>query len=261
MILPGSYANGFAPRDGQPLYPELWRGCVGAWAPCLGPTGLMLRDWSGFANHGTLTNMDSATDWIVSGGRYALDVDGTNDHVPVSNKDRCYPLGNFTYSLWLNARSGIYVLSDYNSSALQSGIAISISGMRVTAFWENGGFPQCVSTTTLVSGRWYHVGFTWDGTIRSLYINGVLEATNTTAQSRPSSAPGKLTIGRAGDADGLYASAQVADLMVWSRCLPQGQISLLSRRSGIAYELAQRRRSLVSVQFNRRRRLLVGAGS
>ena len=75
MILPASYSNGFAPRDGQPLYPELWRGCVGAWCPSLGPTGLTLRDWSGFGNHGTLTNMDPGTDWVLSGGRYALDFD------------------------------------------------------------------------------------------------------------------------------------------------------------------------------------------
>lgn len=64
MILPGRYANGFAPRDGQPLYPELWKGCVGAWNPGLGVTGLTLRDQSGFGRHGTLTNGPT---WGVSG--------------------------------------------------------------------------------------------------------------------------------------------------------------------------------------------------
>jgi hypothetical protein len=63
MILPGTYANGFAPRDGQAIWPELWRGCVGAWNPGLGPTGLRLYDWSPYRNHGTLTNMDAGTDW------------------------------------------------------------------------------------------------------------------------------------------------------------------------------------------------------
>jgi len=65
MILPGTYQNGFAPRDGEPLFPELWDGCVGAWNPGLGPSGLTLRDWSPYKNHGTLTNMDAGTDWVM----------------------------------------------------------------------------------------------------------------------------------------------------------------------------------------------------
>ena len=65
----------------MPLYPELWRGCVGAWSPSLGPTGVTLRDWSGYARHFALTNMDAGTDWVASGGRYALDLDGTNDYL------------------------------------------------------------------------------------------------------------------------------------------------------------------------------------
>ena len=81
MIIPASYANGFAPRDGRPLYPEFSHGLIGNWAPCLGPTGLTLRDWSGRANHGTLTNMVPGDDWIVSDGRYSLDFDGSNDFV------------------------------------------------------------------------------------------------------------------------------------------------------------------------------------
>jgi hypothetical protein len=69
-----SYQSGFyAPGRGVAKHPELWRGCVGAWNPGLGNTGLSLRDWSGNQNNGTLTNGPT---WGVSDGRQALDFDG-----------------------------------------------------------------------------------------------------------------------------------------------------------------------------------------
>jgi len=70
----------FATHD-ESAYPELWDGCVGAWAPCLGTSGLRLHDNSGRQNWGTLTNMDAASDWVVDGGRYALNFDGSNNRV------------------------------------------------------------------------------------------------------------------------------------------------------------------------------------
>ena len=63
----------FATHD-ESAFPELWDGVVGAWAPCLGPTGLRLHDHSRRSNWGTLTNMDNATDWVVNDGQYALDI-------------------------------------------------------------------------------------------------------------------------------------------------------------------------------------------
>jgi hypothetical protein len=63
---------------------NLWQGVVGFWSASAGPSGYRLLDRSGRGNHGTLTNMDAATDWVVDGGRYALDFDGSNDLVDIS---------------------------------------------------------------------------------------------------------------------------------------------------------------------------------
>jgi len=255
MLLPASYRNGFAPRDGQPLYPSLWKGCCGAWNPGLGPSGLVLRDNSGFKNNGTLTGGPT---FVANQGKYAMSFDGVDDYVPVLNKDICFPKANFTYSFWVNRLGGNYCLSDYNSAGSQSGIAFSFSGLKIQAFWENDGFPMTTSTTDLTSGQFFCVGFTWDGSIRRLYINGVQEGTNANAQARPSAAPGKLTIGRAGDFAS-YASCQMNDLMVWSRCLSPDEIRTLATRRGIAYEMAPRRRSQAQVTTNRLRRALIGS--
>lgn len=83
---------------------RLWDGVVGAWCPSLGPTGSRLFDHSRFSNWGTLTNMDNATDWVVSGGQYALDFDGTNDHVAIAS-NVFSGLSVVTVSLWVKPRT------------------------------------------------------------------------------------------------------------------------------------------------------------
>ena len=71
LLIP-SYTSGFARCAAESENPGLWKGLVGLWVPSLGPTGLTLRDWSGFGNHGTLINMDPATDWVAGEKGWAL---------------------------------------------------------------------------------------------------------------------------------------------------------------------------------------------
>lgn len=60
----------------------LGRGCVGCWIAGATHRGNYWQDISGQQNHGTLTNMDAATDWVSDGDRgWALDFDNSNDIV------------------------------------------------------------------------------------------------------------------------------------------------------------------------------------
>ena len=72
LLIP-SYAQGFARNAAESENPGLWKGLVCKWAPSLGVTGLTLRDQSGHHNHGTLTGMDPAVDWVGSSMGVALD--------------------------------------------------------------------------------------------------------------------------------------------------------------------------------------------
>lgn len=80
-----SFKQGYARSAGESKHPALWRGLVGAWNPALGVTGNTLHDISTFKNHGTLINMDPATDWVIGQNGYALDLDGDNDSIPIEN--------------------------------------------------------------------------------------------------------------------------------------------------------------------------------
>ena len=59
---PPSYHQDYARNVSQSAYPGFWPPLVMAWVIALGPTGDTLRDTTAFQNHGTLTNMDPATE-------------------------------------------------------------------------------------------------------------------------------------------------------------------------------------------------------
>ena len=255
MILPASYSNGFAPRDGQPLYPGLWRGCVGAWDPGLGPTGLTLRDCSGFGRHGTMTNMDAAGDWVVSGGRYALEFDATNDHVTgLSPQNLALAL---SWSVWFRPVSGFNQLIGQGDG---NGTGLYFSADTATgAYW----YPVLGPLGTLRLGVWQHLCGTFDGLTAILYLNGrQIGATGSWGRSNSSTS---LEIGRVNFGGTFYYDGngrQIGDIRRYNRALSPIEVCLLASRRGIAYELAPRRRSSSAVAaFNRRRRLLLGASN
>ncbi len=267
MILPGSYANGFAPRDGQPLYPELWRGCVGAWAPCLGPTGLTLRDWSGFANHGTLTNMDAGSDWVSSTKCIALDFDGTNDFVDCGTRVTAAVSDVVSVSMWVRVRSRAslqYLFANVNvaGNSCNFGLIFGLTANKL-GWTQSAASQDAVSSGSITDGEWHHVCATRGGTTGAwrigLYIDGSGVVTTTTVN--PGSSADALAIGRAGSFNGLYSNVIVGDARLYNREIAHKEVLLLALNPSAAYMVAPRRRASSAVQFNRRRRLLIGASS
>jgi len=259
VILPGSYANGFAPRDNQPLYPELWRGCVFAAAPCLGPSGLTLRDNSGFGNHGTLTNMDAGTDWATSQGSWALDFDGVNDYVAFSNRAVSEASSGISVSAWVNhsltsavgyvVRKGREVLS---SSELALGL-IAVSGSYYAYYRELPSSGRSHRGTVAVpSGTWTHISATrvWGATTPNIYVNGALQSLvlvdNAAGTYGASPTTQILRIGSSSN-DTEWFSGMISDVAIHKRLLSANEIRLLASRRGIAYEMTPRRRSRAAV--------------
>lgn len=269
MTVHGSYANGFAPRDGQPLYPELWRGCVGAWAPCLGPTGLLLRDWSGFGNHGALTTVTASSFWTPYTGGYSGLLPDSSAYVSSAIS---LANGPYTLSWWERPTTSTTVQSRFQFQ-MGSGfpfavIRINVGGYSNIAWgrWDNGNSVRSATAPTIASqvGLWSH----WllcgsDNTSLTpgnhrLFVNGV-EYTTTTSGAF---AAGTNITQIGSNVQSQNTNAALDDIMIFRQSLPN-LANILSRRRGIAYELAPRRRSsvLVAAAFNRRRRLLIGAGA
>lgn len=250
MILPASYSNGFAPRDGSPLYPSLWKGCVGAWAPCLGPTGLTLRDWSGFGGHGALTNFTAATAYAVSGGKQSLYWDGTNgQYVNVSIAGTKFSFGKaaLSLSMWANvvSVSGVFpfqiIKSDYIAGGSTVNYALGINNGQIR-------FLQCATELNVshtVNTGWHHYCGTSDGATMRLYLDGVQVASGASPASANTEQPYLILGGLRPGGDAWIGYED--DPRVYARTLSPNEIRLLASRRGIAYELAPRRRSRAAV--------------
>lgn len=262
----GSYAEGFAPRDFEPRYPELWEGCVGAWAMNLGPTGDTIKDWSGRGQHSALTNMAPGSDWIISGGHYALDFDGTNDRAdggtlaPVVASTQVFTLSFWVYD---NSAATNTVFIGFGNSGnsnpliylqkVTNGIAFGSTTWRNTAGVAGAFLADINSVFAGISntaGLWTHVFITCDGLKIRGYFNGIWA--NTIDRTVPPAAPidlNLLTFGALGRTTYTsFSSCYLDDIRVYDRPLPIQLGQLLAKRRGIAYEWDDKTRYVEFVQ-------------
>ncbi len=94
-LIPTTFGEYFTADEFE--YPELRVGLVGAWWPPEASGG-QFYDLSGYGNHGTLTNMDPATDWVISDYStppgWALDLDNAAiEYIDIPNLS---PPANYT---------------------------------------------------------------------------------------------------------------------------------------------------------------------
>jgi len=241
-----SYRSGFySPRrGGTPKYPSLWDGCVGAWAPSLGATGLTLRDESVYGNHGTLTNMDAANDWVVSGGKGALDFDGVDDYADCIAPQINSKTTNLSSSVWFvsNALGGsIFGVEATNSQErFQAHAPWSDGNVYFDFGGADGSNRLTVSGLGLATGKLYHMVFVAGASGMKIFFNGLLVGSSSTPVTRTAIATQKFNIGRFFEAVPYNFSGRIFDLMIFDRELKPADVKLLSIRPCIAYESRRR---------------------
>ena len=254
-----TYQSGFyAPGRGTAKYPELWDGCVGAWNPGLGNTGLSLRDWSGNQNNGTLTNGPT---WGVSDGRQALDFDGVNDRV-LCGIDTAYRTGLKSISLsmlvytsstsFAAAPESLFDTSGFNVTAGGIWIALdnrggtrATNGIGAQVKTSSGGTRDASASNVFTStAAWKHICVAYfRGSLR-IFVNGI-DATTGEASNQGGTGdyvPKNeiISIG-ATVGGGNYFTGQMNDIRQFNRALSPNEIRLLAQRPGIAYERAPRK--------------------
>ena len=153
---------------------------VAAWVPSLDTAGngtTSLIDLVG-DNHGTLTNMDAATDWVAdtdAGGVRALDFDGVNDRVLIANSSTFDSLPNLSISCWIKTTydSGSHAIISKRASYSYSGIpfeqmiASNVSQLRVANDFTTNG------SGAISFNQWVFITGTWDGITVNNYIDGL----------------------------------------------------------------------------------------
>ena len=275
----------------ESAYPEFWDGVVGAWAPCLGPTGTRLHDLSRRNNWGTLTNMDAATDWTVSGGQYGLDYDGTDDWVSIPRISAYSSTQWRTLSAWINARTfdGYSGFNDILSCDVIGGTrewvwltstdaTLTDAKLAIAIFGTGGGVVEAQTPEIILANEWTHVAVTQDGSYTfggfKMYINGkpqTLTDTSSGTFTAPSVGTNNLGIGRrpGNFIFDLHWNGLIDDCAIWTRALSANEIQrlyLLGR--GGMYERRRRTLRRVAIEqgaafkayWARRQNQIIGGG-
>jgi hypothetical protein len=222
-------------------YPGLWDGCVGAWCPSLGVTGSRLFDFSGRQNWGTLTNMDPATDWVVSSGGYALDFDGSNDHAPINLPVTSYP---FALSCWMRPASlhTAPLVSVFNvTTELRYSAIYLINDGSVRAQTSDGSAAFAASAASAyAAGVLVHIMAVFvSSALREIYLGGTLRGSDTASSGFPavdSARIGGIRFRNEGVVNEGYFSGMLDDIRIYNRAPHREEIRLLARRRAIAYE-------------------------
>ncbi len=254
-----SYKQGYARNASESRYPGLWKGLVGLWAPSLGPTGLTLRDQSGFHNHGTLTNMDGS-DWVLGdprAGGYAIDLDGGNDHINFGQVG--FLNGATDFSIVARVKFDVTTQDQSNywrgpSDFAQNGsIALFFDDFESNSSntnvfkltWLEGGFAYAAWTATnsVLPDVWYSVvAVHKSGTPARVFINGV-DATDGTAGifSRAiTSLAENDTFGLSSDGASRALNGALSSVTMYSRDSLPSEIQLLHARPNAHLTLRNR---------------------
>jgi len=168
--------------------PNLWSGLVGWW-PLQEGGGAKAFDASGYGNHGTLTNMDPATDWTVTEKGRALDFDGVNNFVQATIPGAT-PLSAMTVLGWFKVTTALSTKSffaKHNIASISSAdydwmIYLTTNSTNLALYIANSfGTKDNVSAPGLtLIGSWHHAAGIFDGDWLYLYLDGELIASKNT---------------------------------------------------------------------------------
>jgi hypothetical protein len=277
-----SIQTGFARSASEAMFPRLFPD-VGWWCPSLNPAmgGTRLWDLSGRQNWGTLTNMAN-DDWVVSGGKGALDFDGVNDYADLQTAGRQYPrLTQATWNFWVNF-SSFSKASGYNQIAETFGtdggqtnyqFSCLVKSNAKLAFYVFGSSAANQSnydgtgTYTLSTNRWYMLTYVYQGGVRQEgYVDGLLDgsAANPVSSMTFSSQNVRLGFSSFGDR---YPAMRFDDSRLYNRALTVGEVLQLYNVGRGNMPLRRRRRCVEQAAggfkgyWARNNSRLIGAGN
>ena len=195
--------------------------------------GSIAKDSAG-GNHGTVYGEPV---WQPAGGKIdgAMQFDGIDDYI--STDFVLDPAdGAFSVFAWIKAgAAGQVVISqaDGNGSGETWLGADPLGGKLMTglvppATGRFGPLPL-VSESVIADGQWHHIGFVWDGSYRSLYVDGTEVARDTAAQNPLKSADGGLYIGAGKNLEtGTFLSNLIDDVRIYYMALTADEIETLA---------------------------------
>ena len=184
-------------------------------------------DSAGNAYNGTLVG--GATFAAGKVGQ-AFNLDGVDDRVEVASNIVIDPTNTGALAAWvrfnqLPSAAG-HNMAIINKSDLMS--SFDLSAETDNKFHFNVGLGNSVSSATVVqAGVWYFVVGVWDSTGLSIYVNGVLENTNSTQNVVRTQSAVPLKIGEGGPLAGQFFHGLIDEAQVYNRALISTEVETI----------------------------------
>ena len=207
---------------------------LAAYYPMNYGSGTTITDNSSNSNNGTMTNMDGSSDWVSNalfGQNYALDFDGSNDYIIVSDDNSLDNDNYITISMWINAETITNkdcLISKDHSTEQSGNYALRFNSSNQLKWYVWGGDADNGSTNSasaISTNVWTHVAVTFDNSTNTtkFYINGSLDNTSTSITKDLVANSSDLHIGWDGQ-NSRYFDGKVDEVRIWSDIRTQTEI-------------------------------------
>ena len=201
-------------------------GLVGWWRFDEG-TGTVAGDSSGNGNNGTISGTVSGTSWVAGQYGQAFNFDGVTNYVSVPNSPSLsFPVSQpFTIMAWF-----YYTTGGINEGIINKGNGPGSTNYALIVYPTdhldfvtcNGNWGDLISSNTLTQG-WHRVVGVWNGTTKSLYIDGSLDSSvNPTGSQSPSQNTQIVEIGRARSSN--YYNGAIDEVQIYNRALSASEV-------------------------------------
>jgi hypothetical protein len=161
----------------------------------------------------------------------ALNFDGTDDRVNLGNGITTSLSGGTKVSVeaWVKptSLSGLgCIVGNYSTGSSNLQILLRRQGTLNYEFWVGNGtsWYQTTSAVTPTLNVWQHVAATWNGTVASIYVNGVLSGTTTPALTTLGNA-GSNSVWIGGNTINENFTGNIDEVRVWNVARTQCEIN------------------------------------
>ena len=190
-------------------------------------SGTVWTDLSGRGNNGTLTNGPTYS----SANFGSIVFDGVDDGVQLPGTN--FSLNQMTISSWnfsSNYNQNGFMFEKTTNGTVNTQYSLFFNGDNTIYYRTKAVSTEdlTVNTTTagVVNNQWNNVVATFDGTIKRIYVNGVLRATSTTLSGTVTqNTTGAAFIGIYGNFAGYPFNGRISNTTIYNRALTASEIT------------------------------------
>lgn len=190
-------------------------------------------DESGNGNTGQLINIATSTFYSTGKVGQGFKFDGVNDYLRISSTTPLQGFNPVTIAFW--AKADTVALSktpaakhgDAGTNAEWIFKTTTSGSVFMRGIWYLSGGAIILTDTTVLDTRWHHWVLRGNGTIATLFKDGVQVATNSGTGTANSFSNSDIQIGRQDTVDAAYWPGKIDEFRVYNRALTANEIQTL----------------------------------